>query len=282
MATIAPQPTRAAIVVANPEDLGEAVFAQRCTACHGDSGRGDGATARDAGITPPDFTLRETTAAQSLLQWTNTIRYGRIDNLMPPWQNSLSDEEIQAVAAYTFTLWQTAPEDSTPENSVEAPPISEAMGVVYGEVVVGSAGATVPDVISVALHTLDGEMNEVGFEMQILEGDIDYQFDDILIRSDYTYLLTAIQDDVVFYSETTFGTPQNPAIELPIFIYEVTNDPAVIEIDLLVMRLIPDNEEIIVQQVVNFINTSDYVYRGSSQIWMVLYSYDLGTAFPYR
>lgn len=266
VATVPPQPTRQPIIVDNPEDLGAAVFAQHCTACHGNSGRGDGATARDAGLTPPDFTLRETSADQSLEQWTNTVRYGRIDKLMPPWINSLSDEEIQAVANYTFTLWQTIPETESTENIIEETVITEEIGVVYGEVVVGTTGVAAPDIISVALHILDNEMNEVGFEMQILEDSIDYQFEDILVRSDYTYLLTAIHNDVVFYSETAFGTPQNPAIELPIFIYEVTHDPSVIEIDLLVMRLIPDDEEIIVQQLINFNNTSDYVYRGSNQI----------------
>lgn len=267
ISTIQPRPT---IDISIPENLGIAVFDARCSSCHGELGQGDGAVALDAGLDVPDFTLAATSAEQSLTQWTNTIRFGRLENMMPPWENSLSEEEINAVAEYTFTLWQDFPqtvaENSEATEEPLAPIVEEAIGTITGDVIQGTANASIPDVISVALHVIDTEGNEANFDMQVLQQGTTYSFEDILIRHDYTYFLTAIHNEVVFYSDVVFGTPQSPMMNLPITIYEVTHDEAVIEIDLFLIRLIPSDGELVIQQLINFTNTSDYVYRGDNQI----------------
>lgn len=265
-------PARPTIDHSNPDQLGEAVFTARCASCHGIEGRGDGAVAQDAGLAVPNFTRQATSANQSLAEWTNTIRFGRLENMMPPWQGSLSEEEIAAVADYTYTLWQNFPQDTadidgTPQPAGTAEPIpEEALGSVSGTVQQGTADMPLPDVISVALQVLDEKGNEYAFDMQVLEGDLAFQYDDLLIRADYTYFVSVIHDGVVFYSDIAFGTPADPQMQLPVTIYETTSDESVIQIDLFVLRLIADGEEIIVQQLVNFNNTSDRVYRGDNQL----------------
>ncbi len=264
VATIPPRPT---LNVTNPDDLGAAIFAARCASCHGESGRGDGAVSIDAGLEPPDFTLASTSANQSLTEWTNTIRFGRLDKMMPPWENSLSREEIDAVAAYTYTLWQEASNSITESASnTPVPIIEEATGTISGEIIQGTAGASVPDVISIALHVLDAEGNEADFEMQVIQTDPVYRFENILIRHDYRYFITAIYDEVIFYSEVLSGTPESPEMSLSVQIYEVTHDESVIDINLFLMRLFPDGNEVVVQQLLNFENISDRVYRGENQI----------------
>jgi len=265
--TVPPQPT---IDTSNPEASGANIFAARCASCHGETGRGDGAVAIEAGLEPPDFTQASTSADQSLTQWTNTIRFGRIESMMPPWENSLTAEEIEAVAEYTFTLWQDFPQNTTeneePAAETTEQVIPEAIGSVSGEIIQGTAGAPLPDIISVALHVIDSDGNEANFEMQVLQEGTTYAFEGILIRHDYSYVLTAIYQDVVFYSELVSGTPDSPDMILPVTIYEVTDDDSVIEIDLYLMRVIPSGEELVLQQLINFANTSDRVYRGSNQI----------------
>lgn len=263
VSTIQPRPT---IDASNPENLGEAVFTARCASCHGDTGLGDGAVALEAGLNPPNFTLASTSAEQSLAQWINTIRFGRLENMMPPWENSLSEEEIEAVAEYTYTLWQGFPQTSEATAEPPAPFVEEAIGTVTGEIIQCTAGASTPDIISVALHVINAEGNEADFEMQVLQDGASYNFENILIRHDYTYVITAIHNEVLFYSEVQYGTPETPTMTLPISIYEVTHDESVIEIDLFLLRLIPDGDELVVQQIINFVNTSDYVYRGDNQI----------------
>jgi len=88
--------------------LGAAIFAERCTACHGVGGQGDGPLIGSAEGQipqgPPSFTDPATTAEQTPLEWYATITNGRIEKMMPPWRDALSDDERWAVAMYTYML----------------------------------------------------------------------------------------------------------------------------------------------------------------------------------
>lgn len=97
---------------ATPPDLanGASLYAQHCAACHGDSGRGDGPVALNAGMSPGNFTDPASARAQTPHEWFSTITYGRIENLMPPWQNVLTEQERWDVALYTYTLHVTPQE----------------------------------------------------------------------------------------------------------------------------------------------------------------------------
>lgn len=105
-----PQPTSAPIsfpASAPNLALGAQLYAENCTRCHGISGRGDGqlvGTGEGQVPPPPDFTDPATTSDQTPLTWYNTITNGRIQNLMPPWRDALSDEERWAVAMYTWAM----------------------------------------------------------------------------------------------------------------------------------------------------------------------------------
>lgn len=252
-----------------PDALGEYIYQQNCTSCHGSEGRGDGTVAIESGLDVPDFTNPATANEVPYSEWVNTIRYGRLESVMPPWENALTEEEIQAVAEYTYTLDEravpiaAAEETESPEETTEA--VTESIGTVYGTIINGTAGRTLPQQISVALHVLDTEMAEIAFDTQIVGSDGGYEFENVTIRSDYVYLITAIHNDAVFYSEQILGTPVNPTLHLPVTVYEVTNDPSVIEIELLVTRIITDGDELIFQQLINFRNTSDRMYRTERQ-----------------
>lgn len=100
LATLTPAPRAAADLVE-----GARVFAERCASCHGPGGAGDGELALSGAIPAPgDFTRPEAARGQSPQQWLATIRDGRIEALMPPWRDSLSDAELRNVALYSFTL----------------------------------------------------------------------------------------------------------------------------------------------------------------------------------
>lgn len=89
--------------------LGARIFAQRCVMCHGTGGRGDGEMVLDGRVgNPGDFTDRQTVSAQSPETWYQTITNGRIEKLMPPWRDALSEAERWAVAMYTYTLSYTS------------------------------------------------------------------------------------------------------------------------------------------------------------------------------
>lgn len=109
ISTQLPPPTVAAErgFPAEPPDMarGAAIFAARCTECHGVNGAGDGSRVQNGQIASvPSFLDPAVPGAQSVLDWFGIITDGRIDQLMPPWRAALDEQERWDVAYYTYTL----------------------------------------------------------------------------------------------------------------------------------------------------------------------------------
>lgn len=84
---------------------GERIFAEHCTECHGSSGDGRGDLVAAGSVPQPlDMTDLRLTSAKSPLERFQIITEGRIENLMPPWKNALSEGERWDVALYAYTL----------------------------------------------------------------------------------------------------------------------------------------------------------------------------------
>lgn len=105
-----PPVTPAPTDVGHPAELpdmavGAALFSQNCTACHGLNGAGDGQLVQAGQVgNPGNFTLPDAARQQRPTAWFSTITNGRIENLMPPWHDALTETERWAVAFYTYTL----------------------------------------------------------------------------------------------------------------------------------------------------------------------------------
>lgn len=83
---------------------GEALFQQNCAPCHGVTGLGDGATAAElpqgaTALADPAVARPATPAG-----WFEVIKEGRMAQMMPPWKNQLTDEQIWDVTAYALYL----------------------------------------------------------------------------------------------------------------------------------------------------------------------------------
>ncbi|HIJ83574.1 MAG: c-type cytochrome [Magnetococcales bacterium] len=80
--------------------LGRKLYAENCSVCHGDNG--ETAVWAQSGLTPPprNFT---TAAARKELTYDRmvfSVRYGRPETAMPPWNGRLSEAQIHAVVKY--------------------------------------------------------------------------------------------------------------------------------------------------------------------------------------
>src|SRR5688500_4864557 len=82
---------------------GAIIFAEKCAACHGDTGLGDGEQGIQLGVTVPAFGLPEIARPASLAQWYTVVTQGNMERFMPPFA-SLSDQERWDVVAYAMTL----------------------------------------------------------------------------------------------------------------------------------------------------------------------------------
>ena len=82
---------------------GRALYGAHCAACHGPSGRGDGALARGLDPAPPDLTDRAL-AATPPDQTFRVVTYGIPGTAMPAFGDRLSVEERWDVVAYVRSL----------------------------------------------------------------------------------------------------------------------------------------------------------------------------------
>ena len=76
---------------------GEPLFADNCSACHGDTGMGD----REQGA--PNLTDAIWLYGGDRESLTQIITYSRF-GVMPPWGTRLTEAQVQAVAAYVYQL----------------------------------------------------------------------------------------------------------------------------------------------------------------------------------
>ncbi len=88
---------------------GASIYAQNCTRCHGPSGRGDGPMSSQIEFPLPDFTDSDLAFKATPANWFAIITNGKLERLMPPWKDSLSEEQRWNLVAYLYSL--SAPAD---------------------------------------------------------------------------------------------------------------------------------------------------------------------------
>ena len=105
-----PMPTLGALYPASAPDVqnGATIFAQNCTACHGDKGLGDGPQSMQLPVTVPGIGLPEVGRTASPAEWFKVVTQGNLDRFMPPFVGALTDQERWDVISYVLTLHTTA------------------------------------------------------------------------------------------------------------------------------------------------------------------------------
>lgn len=88
---------------------GRLLYFENCAPCHGLTGGADGPSSGGLPAPPPRFDRPPAMLESSPAQLFHTTKFGRIENLMPPWGNRLSDEQIWRAVMYAWSL-HTTPE----------------------------------------------------------------------------------------------------------------------------------------------------------------------------
>ena len=84
--------------------VGGALYMENCAPCHGNTGLGDGPTAPDLSAPPAVFADPAVVWGQSPAEFFHTTKYGRMANMMPPWRNQMTDDQIWDSVYYAWGL----------------------------------------------------------------------------------------------------------------------------------------------------------------------------------
>jgi len=98
-------PTQVTVPLAPPSArAGRAIYLQNCAPCHGETGKGDGPTAPELTAPPSIFADANAVWQTQPAELFFTTKYGRMQNMMPPWLNRLDDEQIWNSVWYAWSL----------------------------------------------------------------------------------------------------------------------------------------------------------------------------------
>jgi mono/diheme cytochrome c family protein len=103
-----PVPTLGPLYPSSAPDIknGATIYVEKCAACHGETGLGDGAQGKQLPVKVAAIGLPATAQKAIPSDWYTTVTQGKIDRFMPPFA-SLNDQERWNVIAYALTLHTT-------------------------------------------------------------------------------------------------------------------------------------------------------------------------------
>ena len=239
---------------------GEALYATHCEKCHGAGGLGDGEQARLDGVDPSNLASPE-----SMVTLTDDAIYNIIlegIGSMNGLRAELTDEEAQALVAYTRTL---SVSNAEAMGSVAEAPASKALAV-SGQVTNGTAGSTLTTPLDVQLSVIktDSTIEDVAITQTDTDGN--FSFEAILIEPEMVYFTSTTYNERIFTSEPILVERPEDALDLPIRLYDLTDDPSVIQIERYVVQLRAFEDGLQVAEFVFLRNTSDRVFTQSTPI----------------
>lgn len=322
VATLPPE----AAAPAMPPDVasGAQLFAQHCTACHGINGAGDGELVQSGQIPAmPSFLESAHVGAQTPQDYYRIITNGNLQKLMPPWNETLTEQERWNVAMYVYTLAYTpqqlsdgeraaaaVPADALPDTEslyaqsdadlfatlknragntlsdsdlrdfvaywrtsnfaggaltpeVTAEPLPENI-TIRGTVTNNTAGAAMPEELAVSLRY--GNL-EAGIQSKttIVQADGSYSFENVPVNAEFAYVTVAFYQERPFASDVLTATELDAVTELPINLYEITEDPFNVTITQIDTSIQPHQVSdvgtgLVFTQRITFHNASDRAY----------------------
>ncbi len=188
---------------------GEELYGQACASCHAGEGPG---TNLGTGRQLVD---------QSAAQLYELISQGA-GEAMPGFEDSLSAEERWALASFLQARDLTAGV-SHPE-PVAAPADEQLLlGTVTGTVRNGTSGSAVPPDLEVSLRGFDGELESVTRSTTV-DSNGDFAFEGVEVVPSRLLVTTVEYQGVAYRSDLAHLLPEDPALELPLTVYEATPD----------------------------------------------------------
>ena len=237
-------------------EAGAGIFAENCAECHGEAGVAEGM---------PDFSDSATLAGHDREWAFGVISQGSDE--MPAFGEELDEDEIWAVTAYLFGLGYErggTPEPTPTPEPTETPAAGQEAEThtitIRGSVTNGTSGGEVPDDLQIELYIFrrDGSLADK-LDVSADENGA-YEFTDVPVVEDGFFFTATSYKDISFASAFMRFQPGLETQEVPLLIYEPTDDPSVISIQSTQIDLQFGEGVMTVGQVMQFVNSSDRVY----------------------
>ena len=165
-----------------------------------------------------------------------------------------------AAAQGTVVVTPIPPATATPDLVTSAP-----RGTVTGKVTNGTAASPAPANIGVTL-LINHENATILYMDTQTAADGSFQFNDVPIVTGYDYVTAALYRDHIFNSAFLVGNASTTTLNLPVSIYELTEDPSVLSISSSEAQLNVQGSTLEVRQVIRFHNSSDRLYTTSKDL----------------
>ena len=253
-------------------EAGALIYAEKCAACHGPEGLGDGELANGLAFAPAPLGDPNFARAADPLEWYRAVTIGNLDRLMPGFV-SLTDQQRWDVVGYALSLGSpevaVAVEDQQPDLESDPFPEPEAdnlSGSVTGKISNGSAGGSIPADLEVSILGYDGDQ-EVVRNATTVESDGSFRFEDLEYFPGRLFFSTVVHQGLTYRSEVAHAASDGSAVELPITIFETTNDPSVMRVERLHLIIdFPADDVLRVLELWVLANDSDRVLIAPLQV----------------
>jgi mono/diheme cytochrome c family protein len=245
--------------------LGQNIYDTQCAECHTEDGSGS-----DNGAS---LILELVALTERNLQDTISAHH---DDLQLP---AVTDNDLNAVSKYVRLLsseshtlpdphlvLSSQPEPVTTEEVVETVPqaqatqaISETIGILRGTITQGTEGGGQVDGLEAILHIYDSQLREQIAEYTV-GADGTYQYDEVVFRSDFAYLMTVEYKGVTYSSGVYIGDPTQNELVIDVAIYETGADISALEITSWATQVNLSAQGLYIIEVIDMVNRSNQAY----------------------
>ncbi len=147
----------------------------------------------------------------------------------------------------------------TSAGSDSASKSGDVTGSVIGRITNGTPGGTTPATQAVELHIVDQDSKETVLKATA-DADGKFTFKDVPMRADRGYVVTTTYLDRTFATDFIPGDPATSTLNLPLKLYELTNDPAVISITSMTTQVAASADSLQIAQVFRLQNNSNRLF----------------------
>lgn len=233
---------------------GLSLYQSRCATCHGPYGLGDGELAGQAVNRPTAIGSPDYLATADPDTMFDVVRNGRLEAGMPGFgegnnSNPLSDDEIWNVLAAVYEL-------PTLNQPLETAVVTgQVNNVTTGEIVEGGIAL---------LEAYEPDFQQAFTLETPVSADGRFQFDLQSVPAQWLYRVIVAYDGLEFSSDFGQLSTVEPALDLPVEVYEQTRDSAVLRIRQLdvIVEFVGDNVRF--NQVYVVDNVAPAVFVGDS------------------